>query len=121
MTKTISALLAASLLAIGCGDDESNGGGTNEGGGAGGATTPAPEVTGEDRAAAIETCLERAREIADDSVRRTAEEACEAAETGDASAVLESARRQCLEGLTALPKGDVRDRGREACERLGRQ
>ena len=117
--NTFVAVLAAGALAAGCGGDDDTEGDANRGDGT--VTQTAPETrTTDDRAAAVQMCLEQARRIPDAATRRTVVEACRAGETGDTSAALESARKQCIDNANGLPDGDVRDRVREACERIPR-
>ncbi len=115
-------VLAAGLLAAGCGGDDEDTNGTTNGGADGGAVAPEtePRTQKNDRAEAIQLCLEQARRIPDPPTRRTVEQTCRAGQTGDPSAALESARQQCLDNAGELPAGDVRDRVREACERIAR-
>ena len=118
-THAIAAVLAAGALAAGCGGDDDGSDATN-GAPDGGATAPetAPPAQTDDRAEAVELCLEQARRIPDRPTRRTVEKACRAGQSGDPSAALDSARQQCLNNAEELPAGDVRDRVRDACGRI---
>lgn len=77
-----------------------------------------PEVRNP-RDAAVERCFEEARKIRDPGARRTAEEGCRAAGSGDTSGVRDAAREQCLESAKNVPDPGARRRAEAACRRIG--
>lgn len=103
-------LLAAVALAAGCGDDD---GGGNGGGGDNPVVTPKVEK-------AVDQCLEQAKSIQDKDARKTTEEACKAAKSGDAGKVESAVKKQCLEAVKQIPDSakDQREAAKNRCEAL---
>jgi hypothetical protein len=100
-------LLAAAALAAGCGDDDGDGGGGNP------IVTPKVEK-------AVDQCLDQAKSIQDKNARKTTEEACKAAKSGDTGKVESAVKKQCLEVLKQIPDSakDQREAARNRCEAL---
>jgi hypothetical protein len=68
---------------------------------------------------AVKRCLEQAKKIEDGSSRRTAEESCRAAGSGDQSRAREAARQQCLDQARRFPDANARRQAEQACRRIG--
>lgn len=77
----------AALVAAGCGDSGGIGGSNNS-----------PAVND-----AVGQCLQQAKQVKPADARKTAEEACKAAKTGDAQKVKNAARKQCLNAVKQIP------------------
>ena len=90
----LPALLASALLAAGYGGD-------------GGSEDPRVEE-------AVDQCLEGTKQIQDEKARKTAEEACKAAESGDEERVKDAALQQCLDAARQFP-GDARKTAEKRC------
>jgi hypothetical protein len=103
-------LLAVAALAAGCGDDDGGGGG-----GGGGGPIESPKVE-----KAVDQCLEQARNVQDKDARKTAEEACKAAESGETDKVKNAVKKQCLETVKQLPDSakDQKEAARNRCEAI---
>ena len=86
-------LLASALLAAGCGD--------------GGSEDPRVEK-------AVDDCLEQAKQIKDKQSRKTTEEACKAAESGDDEKVKDAVLEQCLDAAKQFP-ADSRETAEKRC------
>ena len=101
----LAGLLAVAALAAGCGDD--NGGGSNP--------IVSPKID-----KAVDQCLEQAKSINDKDARKTAEAACKAAKSGDASDVKSAAKKQCLDAVKQLPDSakDQKDAAKKRCEAI---
>jgi hypothetical protein len=99
-------LLAAAALAAGCGDDD---------GGGGGGPISSPKVD-----QAVDQCLDQAKTIKDKDSRKTAEEACKAAESGDTEKVKNAVKKQCLEAVKQIPDSakDQREAAKNRCEAI---
>ena len=98
-TTMVAALLAAALLAAGCGSsnksDTSGGGG---GGGGGGNPAVTPQVND-----AVKQCLDQAKQVKQADARKTAEEACKAAKSGNTEKVKSAAKQECLNAVNQIP------------------
>ncbi|HKP92128.1 MAG TPA: hypothetical protein VJT75_19315 [Thermoleophilaceae bacterium] len=108
-------LLAAAALAAGCGDDNStdtSGGGG--GGGGGGGNAPASVKD------AVKQCLEQAKSINDKDARKTAEEACDAAKSGQTDKVKNAVKKQCLDAVNQIPDSakDQKEAAKSRCEAI---
>ena len=95
----LAAFAAVALVAGGCGADD----------------------IGQDpnRNRAVDRCLDEARKVQDSSARRTAEESCRSARSGDAARARQAAKQQCLDQVRRVPDAAARRQAREACERIG--
>jgi hypothetical protein len=98
----VACLVAAAALGAGCGDDDNS-------------SNPlvAPKVN-----KAVDQCLEQAKSISDKDARKTAEEACKAAKSGDTSKVKSAARQECLNAVKAMPEGAQRDQAKQRCDAI---
>ena len=81
-----------------------------------GATDVAKDVSGFDEA--IQECRDAAKQIDDPQGRRTAEEACDAADSGDVGELRDAAKDQCLEAARDTRDRQARRDAVEACERI---
>ena len=111
------ALIATALLAAGCGSSKSsdtNGGG---GGGGGGAANPAvtPKVN-----QAVKRCLDQAKQVKQADARKTAEEACKAAKSGNTEKVKSAAKQECLNAVNQIPDSaaDQKKAAKERCNSI---
>jgi hypothetical protein len=95
----LATLIAVAAIAAGCGGED-----------------VAKEASGFNDA--IEQCREDAKKIEDDETRRTAEEACDAAESGDTDDLRDAAKDQCLEAARETSDADARREAEEACNRI---
>jgi hypothetical protein len=99
-TRTaLAALLAAALLLAGCGSDNKSSGG---GGGGGGGGTDNPVVTPKVDEA-VKQCLDQAKQVQQADARKTAEEACKAAKSGNTEKVKSAAKQECLNAVKQIP------------------
>jgi entry exclusion lipoprotein TrbK len=104
--RTLASLAIAVVLVLaGCGDDD--------GGGGNPAVTPKVEK-------AVDQCLDQAKSIQDKDARKTAEEACKAAESGDTGEVKSAVKKQCLEAVKQIPDSakDQKEAARNRCEAI---
>ena len=98
-TRTaLAALLAAALLLAGCGSDNKSSGG----GGGGGGGTDNPVVTPKVDEA-VKQCLDQAKQVKQADARKTAEEACKAAKSGNTEKVKSAAKQECLNAVNQIP------------------
>ena len=95
----LAALLALAAIAAGCGGED-----------------VAKEASGFNDA--IEQCREEAEKIEDDEARRTAEEACDAAESGETDDLRDAAKDQCLDEARQTSDPDARREAEEACNQI---
>jgi hypothetical protein len=99
LSALLAALIAAAAIATGCGGDDI-----------------AKEASGFNDA--VEQCKEDARKTPDPEARRTAEEACEAAESGDTGDLKDAAREQCLDDASKIQDRQSRREVEEGCNRI---
>ena len=66
----------------------------------------------------MDQCLDQAKQLPDEQSRKTAEEACKAAKSGDTSKVKQAAKKQCLDALKQVPDGPQKDQAKERCEAI---
>jgi hypothetical protein len=99
LAAILAALLAAAAIAAGCGSED-----------------VAKEASGFNEA--IEQCREEAEKIEDDEDRRLAEEACDAAESGDSDDLRDAAKDQCLDAARQTSDREARREAEEACNRI---
>jgi hypothetical protein len=104
MRLRILTLLAVAALAAGCGSSSNDGGGGG-GGGGGGNPAAAPSVD-----KAVDQCLDQAKQVQEADARKTAEEACKAAKSGDAEKVKSAAKEQCLNAVKQIPDSQKEQR-----------
>ena len=116
MTTTrlrITTLVAVAALAAGCGGSSNN----DKGGGGGGGGNPAatPSVN-----KAVDQCLDQAKQVQEADARKTAEEACKAAKSGDAEKVKSAAKEQCLNAVKQIPDSqkDARQAAQARCDAI---
>jgi hypothetical protein len=103
MTTTrlrILTLFAVAALAAGCGGSSNGGGG---GGGGNPAATPSVNE-------AVDRCLNQAKQVEQADARKTAEEACKAAKSGDVGKVKSAAKEQCLNAVKQIPDSQKEQR-----------
>ena len=96
-TGLAAALCAVAVLGAGCGSSNDNGGG---GGGGGVNVNPAkaPSVN-----KAVDQCLDQAKQVKQADARKTAEEACKAAKSGNTEKVKSAAKQECLNAVNQIP------------------
>ena len=106
MTRSLAALIAvlALVFAAGCGGDDAG----DE------AREAAPGVSSQEEAK--DKCLEEAKKIEDEAARNTAEEACEAIESGDQEGVRDAAEQQCLDAARQVADPAARKTAEERCK-----
>jgi hypothetical protein len=115
MTTTrlrITTLVAVAALAAGCGGSSDNDKG---GGGGGGNPAATPSVN-----KAVDQCLDRAKQVQEADARKTAEEACKAAKSGDVEKVKSAAKEQCLNAVKQIPDSekDARQAAQARCDAI---
>ena len=95
-TTMVAALIATALIAAGCGSSKSS----DTNGGGGGAANPAvtPKVN-----EAVKQCLDQAKQVKQADARKTAEEACKAAKSGNTEKVKSAAKQECLNAVNQIP------------------
>jgi hypothetical protein len=95
-----AALCAVAVLGAGCGSSNDNGGG---GGGGGVNVNPAkaPSVN-----KAVDQCLDQAKQVKQADARKTAEEACKAAKSGNTEKVKSAAKQECLNAVNQIPDSE---------------
>jgi hypothetical protein len=105
-------LLAVAALAAGCGGDDNKS--DTSGGGGGGGNTPASVDE------AVKQCLDQAKTVQDKDARKTAEEACKAAKSGDTSKVKDAAKQECLKAVEQIPDSakDQKEQAKKRCEAI---
>jgi hypothetical protein len=113
LTKTlVPTLLAVAAMAAGCGGSSSN-----DNGGGGGNVNPAatPSVN-----KAVDQCLEQAKQVQQADARKTAEEACKAAKSGDTGKVKSAAKEQCLNAVNQIPDSQKEQKkaAQQRCEAI---
>ena len=81
-----------------------------------GAEDTAKDVSGFDEA--IKQCREEAKQIEDREARRTAEEACDAADSGNPGELRDAAKDQCLEAARQTTDPQARREAEEACNQI---
>ena len=99
LAAVLAVLLAMVAIAAGCGSED-----------------VAKEASGFNDA--IEQCRDEAEKIEDDEARRTAEEACDAAESGDTDDLKDAAKDQCLETARETSDAEARREAEEACNQI---
>jgi hypothetical protein len=104
----LACLVAAVALGAGCGGSDNGGGGSNN-------PVVAPKVN-----QAVDQCLEQAKSVKEKDARRTAEEACKAAKSGNAEKVRSAAKQECLNAVKQIPESakDQRDAAKKRCEAI---
>ena len=104
------ALFAAAVLAAGCGSSSND-----NGGGGGGSPAATPSVN-----SAVDQCLKDAKKVQQADARKTAEEACNAAKTGDTSKVKNAAKEQCLNAVKQIPDSakEQKTAAQQRCEAI---
>ena len=117
-TTLLAALLATALLAAGCGgsDNKSDTGGGGGGGGGGDVSVPnTPQVND-----AVKQCLDQAKQVEQADARKTAEEACKAAKSGNTEKVKSAAKEQCLNAVNQIPDSakEQREAAKKRCEAI---
>lgn len=108
MTRVLATLLAviAMAFAAGCGDDDAS----DE------VREAAPGVSSQEEAK--DKCLDEAKKIEDEAARNTAEEACEAIESGDQEGVRDAAEQQCLDAARQVQDPAARKTAEERCKEV---
>ena len=95
----LAAVLAAAAVAAGCGGED-----------------VAKEASGFNDA--IEQCRDEAKKVKDPDARRTAEEACDAAESGDTGDLRDAAKEECLKAARETTDPQARREAEAACSRI---
>jgi hypothetical protein len=110
----LACLFAVAALAAGCGGDDNKSDTSGGGGGGGGGNTPTSVNE------AVKQCLEQAKTVGDKEARKTAEEACKAAKSGDTSKVKEAAKHECLKAVEQIPDSakSQKDEAMKRCEAI---
>ena len=101
-------LLAVAALGAGCGDDDGGGGSNNP-------------VVGPKVDQAVDQCLDQAKSIQDKDAKKTAEEACKAAKSGDVDKVKSAAKQECLNAIKQIPDSapkDQKEAAKKRCEAI---
>jgi hypothetical protein len=116
-TTLLAALLATALLAAGCGssDNKSDTGGGGGGGGGDVSVPNTPQVND-----AVKQCLDQAKQVQQADARKTAEEACKAAKSGNTEKVKSAAKEQCLNAVKQIPDSEKeqRDAAKKRCDAI---
>jgi hypothetical protein len=99
LASFVALLLTVAAIAAGCGGED-----------------VAKEASGFNDA--VEQCREDAEKIEDDEARRTAEETCDAAESGETDELRDAIKDQCLEAAGETSNREARREAEEACNQI---
>jgi hypothetical protein len=112
----VAALIATALIAAGCGSSKSS---DTSGGGGGGGGNANPAVTPKVNQA-VNQCLDQAKQVKQADARKTAEEACKAAKSGNTEKVKSAAKQECLNAVNQIPDSAAEQKkiAKERCDSI---